>query len=279
MQQRFAQLEAVEAERRQAKEEAEKSHTYARNLIESSLDMIISVDPDRRIMEFNRAAQDTFGYSREEVLGQHVDMLYANPTDGLSAHETVRRTGGFTGEILNRKKSGDTFPAFLAASVLRDPNGQFVGVMGISRDITERKRVEQALERQTHIDRQRMQMLEEASRTTSDLLATMSHELRTRLNAIIGFSELVKDGRFGPLNEKQQRYVGHVLVSARYLLTVINDILDLGKVEAGRTEPQPEPLFLLEELRADLDSLRAEAETEGLEHQLTLPLPRALSGT
>lgn len=276
--QRLSQLEALETERRQAKDEAEKSRNYARNLIESSLDMIIAVDPNRRIMEFNRAARETFGYSKEEVLGQHIDMLYADPADGQMAHDEARRTGGFTGEILNRKKSGETFPAFLAASVLREPNGRFVGVMGISRDISERKQAEQALKRQARIDRQRMQVLDEASRTTSDLLGTMSQELRTRLHAIIGFSELVKDERLGALNEQQRRYVGHVLASARHLLIVINDILGLGGLEAGGDEPQQESLFLSEEFRRDFDRLRLEAVTEGLEHQLSLPLQGTPSG-
>ena len=126
MRQRIAELEALETERRRAGVEVEKSRKYAQSLIESSLDMIIAVDPDRR--EFNRAAQETFGYSKAEVLGQHIDMLYADPAEGLKLHETARRTGRATAEILNKKKSGETFPSFLAASVLRDPNGHFVGI-------------------------------------------------------------------------------------------------------------------------------------------------------
>ncbi len=128
MRQRIAELEALETERRRAGVEVEKSRKYAQSLIESSLDMIIAVDPDRRIMEFNRAAQETFGYSKAEVLGQHIDMLYADPAEGLKLHETARRTGRATAEILNKKKSGETFPSFLPASVLQDPNGHFVGI-------------------------------------------------------------------------------------------------------------------------------------------------------
>jgi len=132
-------------ERKRAEEELKAAEEYARNLIDSSLDMIISVDQDRRIAEFNQAAQETFGYSKAEVLGKHVDLLYADPTEGLKVHQTARRTGRFTGEILNKRKNGQTFPCSVSASAMRDAEGNFLGVMGVSRDITERKRAEEAL--------------------------------------------------------------------------------------------------------------------------------------
>ncbi|MFQ5795413.1 MAG: PAS domain S-box protein [Candidatus Bipolaricaulia bacterium] len=128
--------------RKQAEEELKAAREYAQSLIDSSLDMIISVDQDRRIVEFNQAAQKTFGYSKAELLDQPINILYADPAEGLKVHETVRRTGRFTGEIVNKRKNDEVFPAFLAASVLRDANGEFVGVMGVSQDITERKRAE-----------------------------------------------------------------------------------------------------------------------------------------
>src|SRR5215475_5004912 len=115
---------------------------YAETLINSSLDMIISVDMHRRIVEFNRAAEQTFGYGRAEVLGQPVDLLYANPSEGVQVHTDTFSEGGFTGEIMNKRKNGETFYTHLLASVMRDTQGRIVGVMGISREITERKRAE-----------------------------------------------------------------------------------------------------------------------------------------
>ncbi|MFQ5802723.1 MAG: GAF domain-containing sensor histidine kinase [Candidatus Methylomirabilales bacterium] len=111
---------------------------------------------------------------------------------------------------------------------------------------------------------------EESSRTKSRFLATMSHELRTPLNAIIGFSELLQDQQFGSLTEKQQRYVSHVLTGGQHLLSLINGILDLAKVEAGKLELVPEPFPLPETIRAALDSLRPQAEAKRLKVQLTL---------
>ncbi|MFC1925843.1 PAS domain S-box protein, partial [Chloroflexota bacterium] len=132
-------------ERKRAEEELITAQKYAHNLIDRSLDMIISVDQERRIVEFNLAAQKAFGYSKEEVLGRHVNLLYADPEEGSKAHETAKGTGQFTGEVVNRRKNGETFISYLAASALLNEKGEFLGVMGVSRDITERKRAEDIL--------------------------------------------------------------------------------------------------------------------------------------
>jgi diguanylate cyclase (GGDEF)-like protein/PAS domain S-box-containing protein len=122
-------------------------HRYSFNIIESSLDIIIAVDTGRRIIRFNKSAQKTFGYREEEVLGLQVDILYDDPDEGVKIHRRVCENGEFTGEITNRRKDGETFRAFLSASTLLDTDGNFGGVMGISRDITERKRSEELLEK------------------------------------------------------------------------------------------------------------------------------------
>jgi PAS domain S-box-containing protein len=142
---RIAELEASEPERKRVEEALKASQEYARNIIDSSLDMIIAVDMNRHIVEFNKEAQETFGYRPEEVLGKHVDMLYADPQEGLAIHQKAVEKGQCVQEILDRHKNGQVFPAFLSASVLRDGRGELVGVMGVCRDITERKRAEEAL--------------------------------------------------------------------------------------------------------------------------------------
>jgi PAS domain S-box-containing protein len=128
-------------------EELRASQEYAQGIINSSLDPIIAVDTERRIVEFNHAAEETFGYRREEILGQHVDLLYADPGEGLETYRTTIAQGRHTREVMNRRKGGELFPAYLSASLLHDAQGQLVGVMGISRDITERKRAERELRR------------------------------------------------------------------------------------------------------------------------------------
>lgn len=151
LRERVAALEIVEAERRQAEEDLRIAKEYAETLINSSLDMIIAVDQDRRIVEFNRAAEKTFGYDKAEVLGQPVDVLYADPTQGLAIHSKTMETGGVAAEISNKRKNGEVFDAYLEASVLQGADGTLIGVMGISRDISEHKRAREEQARLTAI--------------------------------------------------------------------------------------------------------------------------------
>lgn len=128
--------------RKQFIEALQVAKEYAENLINSSLDMIISVDLDRRIIEFNKAAQRTFGYRKEEVLGKPINILYGDSDQSTQVHQQALCTEKFTGEVLNRRKNGELFYSYLSSSVLRDAQGKVIGIMGISRDITEQKRVE-----------------------------------------------------------------------------------------------------------------------------------------
>ena len=126
-------------------EALEAQREYARSIINSSMDMIVAVDKDRRITEFNRAAQETFGYRPEEVLGKHANILYADKNEGLKVHKATLEKDRYAAEIINRRKNGACFPCFLSASILRDERGEPVGMMGASRDITESKEAEKTL--------------------------------------------------------------------------------------------------------------------------------------
>ncbi len=135
--------------RKQFIEALQVAKEYAENLINSSLDMIISVDLDRRIIEFNKAAQRTFGYRKEEVLGKPINILYGDSDQSTQVHQQALCTEKFTGEVLNRRKNGELFYSYLSSSVLRDVQGKVIGIMGISRDITEQKRMEAERQRLT----------------------------------------------------------------------------------------------------------------------------------
>jgi len=166
-------------DRIRAEEELAQTRSYARNLIDSSLDMIIAVDAERRIVEFNRAAQETFGYGPEEVVGQHIGMLYADPQAGQQVNQAVRATGSFSGEVANRRKNGEVFPSLLSASVLRDHKGDAVGVMGISRDITEANQAQRRL----------TESFELLERSRGDLLSILD-QLRIGIAMIDGAGNL-----------------------------------------------------------------------------------------
>ena len=132
-------------ERQRAEEALKMSQEYAQNLVNSSLDMIISVDMNRRIVEFNKAAEEAFGYHRDEVIGKHVDLLYARPRQGLRIHKATVLSGKCVEEVQNVRKNGEFFTSWLSASILKNSHGELTGVMGVARDITENKRTNEQL--------------------------------------------------------------------------------------------------------------------------------------
>ncbi len=132
-------------ERVKAMEQARESQEYAKNIIDSSMDIIIAVDMNRRIIEYNRAAEEAFGHAKEEVLGRHIDLLYSSSDEGQDVHKKTIYNGRNIQEITNRRKDGSMFPALLTSSALRNHRGEIVGVMGISHDITDFRRALDAL--------------------------------------------------------------------------------------------------------------------------------------
>lgn len=131
---------------RRTQEALRRSRQFARSLVESSLDMIMAADPQGLITEFNPAAQMRFGYELDEVMGTSTNKLYADPTEYARIQHELNTYGAFTGEIRNVTKDGEVFTTFLAASRLFDEDGQFLGAMGVSRDITRMKKDREALQ-------------------------------------------------------------------------------------------------------------------------------------
>jgi PAS domain S-box-containing protein len=166
---------------RQAEEALKESQEFARNLIDSSLDMIIAVDNNRKINEFNAAAQKTFGYAREEILGQDVTILYADQAEAARIGKKMAKTGHLVEQVNNRRKNGEIFPAFLSASQLKNARGEPIGVMGVSRDITELKKAEEQ-----NIRAERLAAL-------GQMAAALAHEINNPLQAIRSILDLVLD--------------------------------------------------------------------------------------
>jgi PAS domain S-box-containing protein len=222
-------------ERKQGEAELRSSEERARLIVDAAYDAFVAIDSDSVITAWNRQAEATFGWSREEVIGRNLVETII-PPQHREAHRRGLAHFLATGEgpVLNRRieitalrGSGEEFPVELAIWPLRLGDRYYFNAF--LRDITERKRAEEEL-------RQAKEAAETANYAKSDFLAKMSHELRTPLNSIIGFSEMLQDTTFGALNEKQHRYVVNVLTSGRSLLQLINDILDLSKVESGRMD-------------------------------------------
>jgi PAS domain S-box-containing protein len=237
---------------------------YAENIIESSLDIIICSDPQRNITEFNRAAQQAFGYSKAEVLGQPIDLLYAHTSEGKSLHRYLVESGGYTAEIINKRKDGTTFDAFVSASPMRDAYGNIIGVTGISRDITKRKRTQEEL-------RQAKETAEAANQAKSEFLANMSHELRTPLHGILGFARRGLKKAFTATPQLLHDYFAQINQSGEALLILLNDLLDLSKLEVGKMSMVFEPVDLHMLLASVVDEFQSLFDEGGLVLQYTPP--------
>ena len=216
---------------------AESEDRY-RGLTEGAKDMIYMKNVEGRFTYLNPRVEEVLGYRPEELLGQPAIAFVVPRYHELVKESFAKALRGertfdvFEVEVI--KKDGSTVPLEIAASAMVDAEGRVIGRQEIARDLTERRRLEEEVR-----ERKR---LEEISRFKSQFLASMSHELRTPLNSILGFSEVLRDRRFGPLTDKQAKFVSNILVSGRHLLTLIEDILDLTKIEAGKMKLNLAPL-------------------------------------
>jgi PAS domain S-box-containing protein len=211
-----------------------RSEARLRVLMESTVDAIVVINQEGLIESFNASATEIFGYEAEEAIGKNVRMLMPQPEQGRHdgyirryLDEGTPRVLGVGREVLGMRKGGAIFPMEIGVSEV-DMDGQrlFAGTM---RDISERKRTEEELTLA-------WRAADAANQSKSEFLSTMSHELRTPLNAILGFTQLLRDYSEPPLSEEQQESIEQIFNGGTHLLALINEVLDLARIEAGRLE-------------------------------------------
>jgi PAS domain S-box-containing protein len=250
----------------QARAEAESRF---RELLEAAPDGIIEIDQDGRIVLLNAVTEKLFGYTREELLGQEIETLipghmrerHTRHRADYRAHPVVRPMGQGL-KLLGRRKDGSEFPVEISLSPVKSEGG--FHVTAIIRDVTEQKIAEEKIRSANQELGLRNQEAERANRLKSEFLASMSHELRTPLHTIIGFTELLAEELEGPLNEKQKRFLNHVHQDSLHLLELINDILDLSKIEAGRLELHSESFDARQVLFDALNGIRPIADSRNI---------------
>ena len=267
-------------EREQAAQMQVKAERRFRELLEAAPDAILEIDGDGRIVLLNEVAERMFGYSRAELLGERVEILI--PSDlrgkheahrsGYAAHPSTRPMGSGL-NLYAQRKDGVRFPVEISLSPVKSEGG--FRVSAIIRDVTERKQAEEKMKalhetftRELSATNQQLELrnreVERANRLKSEFLASMSHELRTPLNTIIGYSELLKEELKGPLNETQKRFMSHIHRDSLHLLELINEVLDLSKIEAGHLELHPETFEIAVAMDETLSSIRALAAPKSI---------------
>jgi PAS domain S-box-containing protein len=237
---------------------------YTRSLIESNIDALMTTDPQGIISDVNQQMIALTGRTRDELIGAPCKHFFTDPQRADAAIKRVlteNRVSNY--ELTVRALDGAETVVSYNAATFHDRDRKLQGVFAAARDVTERKRFERTLE-EKNIE------LEHASRMKSEFLATMSHELRTPLNAIIGFSEALKDGLMGVMSDTQQEYIGDIFTSGQHLLSLINDILDLSKVEAGMMTLELEPVDLQSLLSNSLSIVKEKAAAQQIRLELTL---------
>jgi len=248
-------------ERRRAEQAVRDSEARKTAILETALDCIITMDHQGRVIEFNPAAERTFGYDRAEAMGREVADLIIPP----ALREAHRRgLAGYlaTGEgpVLGRRlelpavrADGTEFPVEL--SISRIPTDGPPIFTAYVRDITSRKRDEEALRRSK-------EEADRANKAKSEFLSRMSHELRTPLNAILGFGQLLE---MDPLEVAQQESVSHILRAGRHLLELIDEVLDISRIEAGRLRLTLAAVLVREVVQECLDLILPAAREAGVE--------------
>jgi len=241
------------------------SQFYTRTLIESNIDALMTTDPLGIISDVNQQMETLTGRTREELIGSPFKQYFTDPAAAEDGIRLVLREGKVTNyELTARGRDGRETVVSYNATTFADQGGKLQGVFAAARDVTERKRFEHTLQ-ETNVE------LESANQAKDRFLASMSHELRTPLNAIIGFTGTLLMKLPGPLTGDQQKQLGTIQSSAKHLLSLINDLLDLAKIESGKVELKLERVAcqgVLEEVAAALKPL---ADMKGLEFGLSRP--------
>jgi PAS domain S-box-containing protein len=259
----------VEADQKKLDQRLRDQQFYTRSLIESHIDALVITDPLGIITDVNRQMEALTGCTRDELIGAPFKRYFTDPERAEEGIKVVLREKRVTDyELTARARDGRTTMVSYNASTFYDRDRTLLGVFAAARDVTDRQRTAQALQETNIALAGAKSIAETANLAKSDFLSSMSHELRSPLNAILGFAQLMQTDPKG-LSEPQQESVAQILHAGWHLLTLINEILDLAVIESGKVSLSTEPVSLAEVVA----ECQAMMEPEGVSRRLSMSFP------
>src|SRR3954466_5013289 len=260
----------VEAERMLLDQAVRDQQFYTRSLIESNIDALITTDPRGIITDANKQMEALAGCPRDELIGAPFKDYFTNPERAEAAIKLVLGEGKVTDyELTARSRDGKETVVSYNATTFHDRDRKLRGVFAAARDVTERKRFEHALQDKNIELERAMAAAEKANLAKSDFLSSMSHELRSPLNAILGFAQLISS-ESPPPSASQRAGIDQMLHAGWYLLQLINEILDLAQIESGKLALSLEPTSLAEVML----ECQTMIEPQGHKRGITMTFPQ-----
>jgi len=260
----------IEAEQKLLDQRLRDQQFYQRSLIESNIDAIMTTDPAGIITDVNKQMEALTGCTRDELLGAPFKNYFTDPDRAEAGIKLVLREKKVTNyELTARARDGKETTVSYNATTFYDRDRRLQGVFAAARDVTERNRLDQVLQEKNIELESARSVAERANLAKSEFLSSMSHELRSPLNAILGFAQLMESDATLP-TPNQKEGIGQILQAGWHLLKLIDEILDLAKVESGQVPLSPEPIALAEVMLECEHMLEAQAQA----HDIRLTFPR-----
>ncbi|MHB1047244.1 MAG: hybrid sensor histidine kinase/response regulator [Thermoanaerobaculia bacterium] len=255
----------VEAERERLAQRLRDSQFYTRSLFESNIDALTTTDPDGIVTDVNRQMEALTGSTRDELIGAPFKVAFTDPERADAGIRLVLGEKSVTDyELTVRARDGKETAVSFNATTFYDRDRHLQGVFAAARDVTERRRLDQVLQEKNAELENARSVAEKANLAKSEFLSSMSHELRSPLNAILGFAQLLEMD-VPPPTSSQKESLAQILRAGWHLLKLIDEILDLAKVESGRVPLSKEPVSLAEVLLECEGMVEPQAQQRGVE--------------
>ena len=259
----------IEAEQKQLAQRLRDQQFYTRSLFESNIDAIMTTDPSGIITDVNKQMEVLTGCTRDELIGAPFKNYFTDPDRAETSIKLVLSEKKVTNyELTVRARDGKETVVSYNATTFYDRDRRLQGVFAAARDVTERKRFEQALQESNVELESAKSAAEKANLAKSDFLSSMSHELRSPLNAILGFAQLMESASPSP-TASQAASIAQILQAGWHLLKLINEILDLAVIESGKVSLSLEPVSLAEVMSECQAMMEPEAQQRGI--RMTFP--------